>query len=353
MVRTSVLAGAFPDRAVEGLVRDLDAALSRDEVRASYLAVAERTVVADGIGFYRLGPTAWASPQEITANLRADFLAAYEADGRADDPVLRMAVASRAPAHSRVVERKSWDGCASRHVLGDAGLRHSLQVPVITQGQIVGTLNFARSGPRAFDDADLVVAGGLATHLSAALERAHRFEQAQSKLAQLEAVLNIERHVSMVSTADGAAIFVSQEAKQLVGAGSSFDSSTQLGRSMARAVRDFAQEGAPEGTRCVISSDGGVGLSLQLHRVSDPDLIVCAITLDGGPDVVLPVLRVLSPREQEIAEMVARGWTSKRIAERAFISENTVKQHLKRIFFKLQISNRAELVQTMWAKGEQ
>lgn len=56
MVSTSVLAGAFPDRAVEGLVRDLDAALSREEVRASYLAVAERAVVADGIGFYRLAP---------------------------------------------------------------------------------------------------------------------------------------------------------------------------------------------------------------------------------------------------------------------------------------------------------
>jgi hypothetical protein len=126
MIRASVLDGAFQDRAIEGLIRDLDAALSRDEIRISHLAAAERMVIADGIGFYRLGSTAWATPKEISANLRADFLAAYEADGRADDPVLRMAIASRSPVHSLVVERKSWDGCASRHVLGDAGLRHSM-----------------------------------------------------------------------------------------------------------------------------------------------------------------------------------------------------------------------------------
>ncbi|MGW5690473.1 LuxR C-terminal-related transcriptional regulator [Streptomyces asiaticus] len=39
------------------------------------------------------------------------------------------------------------------------------------------------------------------------------------------------------------------------------------------------------------------------------------------------------------------------MGERAFISENTVKQHLKRIFAKTDVSSRAELVQLMWSAG--
>ncbi|MBW4818795.1 response regulator transcription factor [Rhodococcus qingshengii] len=59
----------------------------------------------------------------------------------------------------------------------------------------------------------------------------------------------------------------------------------------------------------------------------------------------------MTKREQEIASLVSEGFTTKEIALRAFISENTVKQHLKRVFAKADVSNRAELVQLIWASG--
>src|SRR5699024_3396575 len=63
----------------------------------------------------------------------------------------------------------------------------------------------------------------------------------------------------------------------------------------------------------------------------------------------LPAWGVLSPREQEIATMVSQGLTTKQIASKAFISENTAKQHLKRIFAKTGVHTRAELVQLIWS----
>ena len=63
----------------------------------------------------------------------------------------------------------------------------------------------------------------------------------------------------------------------------------------------------------------------------------------------LPVWSVLTTREQEIAELASEGLTTRAIAQRAFISENTVKQHLKRIFAKTDVNSRAELVQLIWA----
>jgi DNA-binding NarL/FixJ family response regulator len=51
----------------------------------------------------------------------------------------------------------------------------------------------------------------------------------------------------------------------------------------------------------------------------------------------------LTRRELEILREVVAGYTNKEIAQRADISENTVKSHLTHIFDKLGASNRVEL----------
>ncbi len=52
---------------------------------------------------------------------------------------------------------------------------------------------------------------------------------------------------------------------------------------------------------------------------------------------------VLSLREREIVVLVAQGYKNKEMAERMFISEQTVKNHLHNIFAKLGVSDRLEL----------
>ena len=54
-------------------------------------------------------------------------------------------------------------------------------------------------------------------------------------------------------------------------------------------------------------------------------------------------MSLLSPREQEIARMVAQGYPNKTIASVLEISSWTVASHLRRIFVKLQISSRAAM----------
>jgi two-component system nitrate/nitrite response regulator NarL len=53
----------------------------------------------------------------------------------------------------------------------------------------------------------------------------------------------------------------------------------------------------------------------------------------------------LTQREIEIVRAVMAGYSTKRIAEGSSISENTVKSHLTRVFNKMGVSNRVELVQ--------
>ncbi len=50
----------------------------------------------------------------------------------------------------------------------------------------------------------------------------------------------------------------------------------------------------------------------------------------------------LSPREDDVLQLVAQGATNKEIADSLFISENTVKTHLKNIMEKLHLANRSQ-----------
>jgi len=54
--------------------------------------------------------------------------------------------------------------------------------------------------------------------------------------------------------------------------------------------------------------------------------------------------RRLTPREIEIAKMVARGLRNRAIAEDLSVSEGTVKTHLHSVFEKLGVRSRAELI---------
>jgi DNA-binding NarL/FixJ family response regulator len=59
----------------------------------------------------------------------------------------------------------------------------------------------------------------------------------------------------------------------------------------------------------------------------------------------------LSQREREIVQLVAQGFKNKEMAEKMFISEQTVKNHLHNIFHKLGVSDRLELALYAIHKG--
>ena len=52
----------------------------------------------------------------------------------------------------------------------------------------------------------------------------------------------------------------------------------------------------------------------------------------------------LSPREHEVLRYLARGFNPVYIAEHLYISENTVRTHVRRIYSKLQVGSREELI---------
>lgn len=52
----------------------------------------------------------------------------------------------------------------------------------------------------------------------------------------------------------------------------------------------------------------------------------------------------LSKREMEVLQMMAEGFTHRQVADRLYISPNTVRKHLENIYLKLKVNNKVEAV---------
>lgn len=73
-----------------------------------------------------------------------------------------------------------------------------------------------------------------------------------------------------------------------------------------------------------------------------------AATVRSQPQLVT---NQLTPREMQIAQLVALGKTNAEIGTELWITENSVKQALKRIFRKLQVSSRAQMVAQLFVSS--
>ena len=93
-----------------------------------------------------------------------------------------------------------------------------------------------------------------------------------------------------------------------------------------------------------------------IHAGMQPDQITRAITVASEGEIVAPRqlleylissedvvdLNILSARQQEILELVKDGLANAQIAKKLFLTESTVKQHLRSAYKALGVSNRTE-----------
>jgi len=142
------------------------------------------------------------------------------------------------------------------------------------------------------------------------------------------------------------------------------------GVKVVRIVRELPQDQQPRIIMLTISKNeedllGAItaGADGYMLKSAEPEELRKAILLVNqgmsvlSPQVTRQVLRAamaveqvqpakigLSSREKEVLEFLAQGRTTSQIASDLFISENTVKTHVRHILEKLEASNRAEAV---------
>lgn len=64
-----------------------------------------------------------------------------------------------------------------------------------------------------------------------------------------------------------------------------------------------------------------------------------------------PLFTDLTEREQDVLKLIANGLTNSQIAEKLYISENTVKGHVSNILSKLHLADRTQVAVYAWQRG--
>jgi RNA polymerase sigma factor (sigma-70 family) len=91
--------------------------------------------------------------------------------------------------------------------------------------------------------------------------------------------------------------------------------------------------------------DGGSPMSSQIARK-----VVTHFQNSSNKSLINDSLDLLSSREKEILEMLSKGLLYKEIAEKVFISPQTVRKHVYHIYEKLHVSNRIEAVNAFYGR---
>jgi DNA-binding NarL/FixJ family response regulator len=110
----------------------------------------------------------------------------------------------------------------------------------------------------------------------------------------------------------------------------------------------------------VTKTISGPDLIDAIRRVADGDVVfsprLAGFVLDAfrdtaesatGPRPIDPELDQLTPREQEVLRLLARGYSYREIGAELFISIKTVETHASNVLRKLQLSSRHQL--SRWA----
>jgi DNA-binding CsgD family transcriptional regulator len=223
------------------LFQSLSTTSTEQSLRSRFMDGVSESFGVQRWGIYLLGDDNYAESVDVRG-VSDDFVDQYQQFGRSVDPVLDYVMKYHAPAHEELVlppggwkQSDLYQICCSQY-----NHEHIMTGAIVGNGQLIGTVNFARVGDNipAFDWSDLASLGAACSHFS-------------TKLA-------------------------------------------------------------------------------ELRRQSDP--------------VLDPIVQRLTPREIQIAMLVAKGLTNTAIGAELWITQNSVKQALKRMFRKLEVSARTEMV---------
>jgi DNA-binding CsgD family transcriptional regulator/PAS domain-containing protein len=356
------------ERAAEQLLDALNASTTLDQVQDAFVTSVDGLIDVPAHAIYYLDPVSLAPLRVRTKGASDSFLTSYEDAGRAIDPVLERVALERHTVHSRaLLDDHSWRGHPFYPVVAQGGFDSTMQAPIVVEGDLIGTLDFARRHrDGSFRAGDARLFDVVARRVSDAVARALRFEELARQSTLVERALDALGVAVVATSLDSTLLFTNRAATNLLGGPGR--APRALPAALAEAIAADSQR-LVAGRRSTTSAVASPVARAPLRSLQRPlgggvpvgDVTVrsmlareCGAVISLLYDRPQPLwhrIPVLSNREQEIVELVARGLSTGQIAEVASITQNTVKQHLKRIFGKLGVHSRTELVAVASAVG--
>ena len=321
-------------------------------LQARYLRAIPTVLEADAYGFYALDGVS--QPLAVTTvGAPAGFLSEYEGLGRARDPLFEYACAHRTPVHSgSMFTADRWKSEPLYDLMHEWAFEHSLQGALSVGKQVIGTLNFARARhSQPFNESDLGMLGWVCLHVSTAMRQVQTVRRAEAETCMLRTALESISVPVVITNGSGDVLKANRAAHTTI---LSHRRGPALKSSSGRAVAENI-------ARLLQTDESSVASSVEPNGTGDMEFLVrtsaAPASLGYYFSTFSPALprrspvsesAVLSTREQQIAKLVAEGYSNQQIADRLFVTVNTIKDHLKRMHRKLEVASRAEIA--AWAQ---
>src|SRR5919112_1133159 len=245
-----------------------------------------------------------------------------------------------------------------RELLKPSGFGYELGGAFV-DGSLWGGMDLIREeGDPDFDGAEAALVKRIASHVGAGLKAAALRARAATEqdAPDVPGVLTIDRSGSVVSHTPSAEHWL----RELENLGSRWrhESLPLAVRMVHGALRHALSPGSDSEHNLIprVRVRGRSGRWLALHGSltessgGRPGETVIVIGPARPEEVAWLTLAAygLSPREEEVVELVVRGYTNRRISQTLFISEHTVQRHLSNIFEKVGVRTRKNLLKRLY-----
>jgi DNA-binding CsgD family transcriptional regulator len=223
-----------------------------------------------------------------------------------------------------------------RDLLAPADIPHELRAAFVIRGRVWGAVHVARrSTSGAFSLRDVDALAGAAGAIALGIRGALRFDAAR-RAAGVDAP-----GLVVVGPGDDVELMTPPAAELLEALGASPE------RRLPSAVLSLVAflRGGDEGANVVTVPSPGGWVTLHASRADAGRVAVVLERASGSRSAPLRLeMHGVTPREREVAALVARGLSNAEIAEALVLSAHTVNDHVKSLFEKLDVANRQELV---------
>jgi len=280
----------------------------------------------------------------ITSKGDAETLRLYDKHGCASEMIAGVALARKLSIWrpSDIVGKQEWE---ASEICNDLQQDHGFGEPVVltcgSATSISARFSFLRGFRKSdFSERDLFVLSLLQPHFCTALRLAK--DRLEGSIYQ--EMFQLTTRPATLCDSSGKIMRMNEAARRLVDDGDGKDKGCLA--ELEAATQDMVAKGLP----LVSAVIGGQMCRLSMSPVTSqhaPTTYILLIdTAEYTRSILCPLMRGsdLSKREVEVCMMVVQGVSNQEIADKLFIAECTVKDHVTSIFEKLGVTRRSAVV---------
>ncbi len=342
------------ERTRRDIIRLCHSALDSHTLRVELLKQLQRVISSDYIFFSTTDPVTQLFTSSVFDETPTPIMLQFlENEFLQDDFNKFLALLNNHQAVGVLSEQTQHDLSRSqryRDILAPLALGDEMRAVFVTNAACWGTLCLHRErAVSEYTSAEAAFLAQLAPHIAEGLRKALLLNSASEvKTPDGPGVLVLAEDLSVVATTPVAGYWLAElgEAERGDQHALPFPVLTVVARLQAIERRETTQAyGMPKVRLRTPSGHWVVLYASRLRREADQGQIAVMFEASQPVEIAPLIMQAyrLTRREGEITQCVLRGWSTTEIASALHISSNTIQDHLKAIFEKVDVSSRREL----------